>query len=137
MSGSNTLRNNFLDVFVGNSATSATLQLGAIGLNIGDPTPSGTGGAEASGGGYARVAVTSAAFGAASGGSITNSGSALAFPESTGAISSGGTISHVRFETATTAGTFLGSLALTNSRTVNAANVTLQFATSALTLQAT
>ena len=135
MSASDSLENNFLDVFVGNSATSATLQLGALGLNVGDPTDAGSGGSEASGGGYARVAVSNTDFAAASGGSISTSG-AVSFPESTGTISSGSTLSHVRFETATTAGTFLGSLALTTGRAVSASGVTLQFASGALTLTA-
>lgn len=135
MSASTSLENNFLDVFVGNSATSATLQLGAIGLNVGDPTDAGTGGSPASGGGYADQSVSASSFGLASSGSVTNSGAAIEFPESTGAISSGSSLDYVRFLTGV-GGTYLGALPLTTARTVSASGVTLRFATSALTLTA-
>ena len=135
MSASTALGNNSLDVLVGNSATSATLQLGALGLNVGDPTDAGTGGAEASGGGYTRIAITSASWASAASKSVSTSAVA-SFPQSTGAISTGSNLTHVRFETATSAGTYLGALALTTARSVASVNVTLQFASGALTITA-
>lgn len=137
MAASTSLANNFLDVFVGNSATSATLQLAALGLNVGSPTAAGTGGTEVNDGGVTRIAASSSDFAAASSGSISTSAD-KDFATSTGAVASGSTIDHVRFETSTTvgSGTFLGFLSLTTGRTVSASGVTLRFSSGNLTLTA-
>lgn len=115
MSFSDYLENELLDHVWGNQAFSAPATL-YIGLSTADPLDDGSGLAEPSGNGYARVAVTNNAteWPAATGGSKTNANDQT-FPLATG---SWGTITHFAFFDAASGGNMLGSGALTTSRTV-------------------
>ena len=107
-----------------------------IGLYTGDPTDAGTQTSEPTigSGGYARKQTAAADWNASSGGTSVSNANALAFPESTAAWSTGATpVAYFALLDAATAGNMIASGALTTSRTVNAAGVTLSFAASALT----
>lgn len=86
-----------------------------VGLFTTEPTDDGSGGVEASGGSYARIATTAADWGAASGGSKANS-SALTFPTPS---SSWGTVVAFGLWDALTSGNLLAVGQLATSRLVN------------------
>lgn len=105
-----------------------------VGLFTAAPTDAYTSGVptgtEVSGGSYAR---TSATFGAAASGSITNSGT-VTFPTSSAAWNSGSNITHFGVFEASSGGTMIGWGSITTPQAVGAANITLSFAASALTV---
>mgnify|MGYP006330868683 FL=1 len=126
MSGaSDYLENELLDHVFRNSAYTPAATV-YVGLYTAAPTDAG-GGTEVSTGSYARTAVT---FGAASGGSINNSG-AVTFPTASG---SWGTITHFGIFDASTAGNLLAWNAVTASKTVGNGD-TASFAIAALVVQ--
>lgn len=96
----------------------ATLYLG---LSTTTPTEAGANVTEPSGNAYARVAVTTADFGAASGGapSTKATDNAVSFPEATG---SWGTPTYLTVHSASSGGTLIAFGALTNSQAVVAGN---------------
>ena len=87
-----------------------------VGLHTADPTDAGTG-AEVSGNGYARVAITDK-FGTASGtgGSVSSNADITGFTASGG---NWGTVSHIGIYDASTSGNLLFHTALDSSATVN------------------
>ena len=87
-----------------------------VGLHTADPTDAGSG-AEVSGNGYARVAITDK-FGTASGtgGSVSSNADITGFTASGG---NWGTVSHIGIYDASTAGNLLFHTALDSSATVN------------------
>jgi len=121
----------------GSFTNTATLYLGvctggvtAGGVITGEPTdPTG---------GYTRKSVAmngTAVFGAAAAGAVTNSAAAINFAQSSAAWSTGASNLTTWFlATAQTAGTVLYYGALGTPMSVNAANITMGFATSQLTL---
>jgi hypothetical protein len=113
-----------LDHFLGTSATSAPSNV-YLALHTADPTDAGSG-AEVSGNGYARQAIT---FAAASGGSAASS-SAEEFTASGGNF---GTITHFGIWDASTSGNLLYHGALTASKTI-ADGDTLRFASGNITI---
>jgi hypothetical protein len=82
-----------------------------VALFTSDPTDTGTGGTEVTGGAYARQAIT---FNAPTAGSASNSADVL-FPIATAAW---GTITHLAFFDAATAGNMLYSGQLTTAKTI-------------------
>jgi len=107
---SDTIENAVLNhVFRNTTYTPATTVY--VGLYTAAPTDAG-GGTEVTGNGYARQAVT---FSAASGGSISNSGT-ISFTASGG---NWGTVTHFGIFSASTAGTLLAWDALSASKTIN------------------
>ena len=106
-----------------------------VALHTADPADTGAG-AEASGGSYARVAVTrgtgawSAPSNASGAQRVTNS-AAITFPAPTG---NWGTITHVGIWDAATTGNLLYRGALTSSRVVNNGDQAPSFAIGALTV---
>lgn len=108
-----------------------------IGLSTSDPGESGgiTGEPSATGG-YARITTSAANWDASTGGSAIDNGAVLSFPESSAAWSTGATaLTHFFITDSVTlgAGNVIASAALTTSRTVNAAGITLSFAAGAIT----
>lgn len=126
MSFSDYLENKLLDHVFGGTPYTAPAAV-YVALSTTAPADDGTGVTEPAGGGYARQAAT---FGTASAGSISNSAT-VTFPESTAAW---GTITHFALYDAATLGNMLAHGALTTSRTVDAAGITLSFAAGALTV---
>lgn len=112
---SNFLELELLDHVFGNAAYSAPVTL-YVALSTADPTDAGSGLAEPSGNGYARVAVTNNAtnFPAASGGAKSN-GTAITFPQATGAW---GTITHFTIMDDASAGNMLGHGTLTVAKAI-------------------
>lgn len=106
---SNYLENKVLDHTLGTTAYTKPTAV-YIALFTSDPTEAGTG-AEVSGGGYARKQAT---FGAASGGSASNSAEVLFDVAS----ASWGTITHVGIYDAATAGNLLWHGALSTSKAI-------------------
>lgn len=104
------LEDAFLDHFLGTTSTAAPSAI-YIGLHTADPTDAGTG-AEVSGNGYARKAIT---FGASSSGTASNS-AAVEFAAASGG--NWGTITHIGIYDALTAGNLLFHSALTTSKTI-------------------
>lgn len=103
----------------------STTSWGFISLHT--ASPSTTGANEASGGSYARVAVT---WNAASGGAVTNSGTVtINAPAST-------TFTHVGVWSASSAGTYYIGAALGSSITTGATAGTITFAAAALSFSA-
>jgi hypothetical protein len=90
------------------------------GLSTADPTDDGSGLAEPVGDGYARVAMTTATWDAASGGTKSN-GAAITFPEATG--DGWGTVSHVCIFDAATEGNLLFSIALDDDVEITAGKI--------------
>ncbi len=106
-----------------------------VGLSTADPAYNGSGLAEPSGNGYARVAVPAASWNAATGGNpatITNA-SQITFPQATG---SWGTVTYGCIFDAATGGNLLASGALAVAQVIGSGN-TADFAAStfAVTLQ--
>jgi len=87
-----------------------------VGLSTADPTDDGSGLAEPSGSGYARLATTGASWGTASGGALSNA-SAIEFAIATG---SWGTITHFALFDALSGGNILAHGTLTTPRAVTA-----------------
>jgi len=100
-----------------------------VGLSTADPGDDGSGLAEPSGNGYARVSTTSSDWGAASGGSKSNT-SDISFPTATG---SWGTITHVCLFDASTGGNLIWSGALSSSQAIST-NQIARFSAGDLTL---
>jgi len=100
-----------------------------VGLSTADPGDDGSGLAEPSGNGYARVSTTSSDWGAASGGSKSNT-SAITFPAATG---NWGTITHVCLFDASTGGNLIWSGALDSSQAISTDQIA-RFDTGELTL---
>jgi hypothetical protein len=111
------LENELLDHVWGNAAYSAPATI-YVGLSTADPTDTGSGIAEPSGGAYARVAVTNNAtnWPAASGGAKAN-GTAVTFPKAT---ASWGTIAYMIYMDAVSGGNMLAYAPLTVSKVVSA-----------------
>ena len=97
----NYAENKILDHIVGK--TSFTMPTAYIALSTADPTDDGSGMAEPSGNGYARVATTGATWDAASSGATANA-AIISFPTATG---SWGTITHFAIFDASTSGNML------------------------------
>jgi len=93
------------------------------GLSTADPLDSGSGLAEPSGNGYARVQTSGASWTVASGGSLSNA-SDISFPQATG---SWGTITHFALFDAASAGNMLAHGALNQSKTITSGD-TAKFA---------
>lgn len=121
---SNYLENKVIDHFLGTSSTSAPSNV-YLALHTADPTDAGSG-AEVSGNGYSRQAIT---FAAASNGSAS-SNTAEEFTASGGAF---GTITHFGIWDASTSGNLLYHGALTASKTI-ADGDTLRFASGNITI---
>lgn len=85
-----------------------------VALSTADPTDDGSGMAEPSGDGYARVSTDGTDWSVSSGGAVANA-TAITFPEST---DSWGTITHFGLYDASTSGNFLAGGALTSSQAV-------------------
>lgn len=100
-----------------------------LGLSTADPGDDGSGLAEPSGNGYARVELASTDWNSASSGSKTNS-VAKTFPTATG---SWGSISYLCIFDAATSGNLLWSGALTTAKSVDTGQ-TLQFAAGSITV---
>lgn len=111
--------------------TSFTMPTNAyIGLKTADPTDDNSGGTEPTipTGGYARKQTVGADWNPAANGAIDNA-NALSFPESTAAWSTGATpLTHFIIMDAASGGNLLAHGSLAQSRTVNAAGITLTFA---------
>jgi len=113
--------NKLLDHIVGK--TSFTMPTAYVGLSTADPTDDGSGLAEPSGNGYARVTTSGSDWNAASGGEIDNA-NAITFPEATG---SWGTITHFALFDAATSGNMLAHGSLETSKAIGDGD-TAQFA---------
>ncbi len=98
-----------------------------VGLSTANPGEAGAGLAEPSGNGYARVTTAAGDWNAASDGEIDNAND-LEFPESTGAWASGSPLTYFALFDAATDGNLLAYGPLSQSRTVDAAGITLSFA---------
>ena len=94
-----------------------------VGLSTEDPTDDGSGLAEPSGNGYARVQTSSSDWNAASAGSLDNAND-ITFPQATG---SWGTITHFALFDATTGGNMLAHGALSQSKAIGSGD-TAKFA---------
>jgi hypothetical protein len=90
-----------------------------VALSTADPTDDGSGLAEPSGNGYARVATSGADWDAASGGALDNA-NAITFPEASG---SWGTITHFALYDAATNGNMLAHGALDSSEAISSGEV--------------
>lgn len=90
------------------------------GLSTADPGEAAATLAEPVGDGYARVAMTTATWDAASGGTKSN-GAAITFPEATG--DGWGTVTHVCIFDAESAGNLLFSIALTGGVEITAGKI--------------
>jgi len=120
MSFSNYLENKLLDHLFNKAAyTAPTIY---VGLSTADPLEDGSGLAEPTGGGYARVATAAVDWNAALNGLIDNANDII-FPQAT---ASWGTITHFALFDAATAGNMLASGALSAAKTINA-NDTAKF----------
>jgi len=113
MSFSNYLETHLLDQIVGK--TDYTMPTAYVALFIGDPTDAGTGGAEVSGGNYARVSTAGTDWNAAASGSISNAED-ITFPEAT---ADWGEIDYFAIYDASSGGNLLASGALDTSKTVS------------------
>ena len=100
-----------------------------IGVSTADPTDDESGWAEPDGtGGYTRITTSASDWDAASGGATANA-TALSFPISTAAWSTGANnLTHFAAWDASTAGNMLWAADLTDARAVNAADIILRFA---------
>lgn len=103
-----------LDHITGKS--SYTMPTVYVALSTADPTDDGTGIAEPSGNGYARVTTSAATWNSASGGSTSNA-TEIAFPTASG---SWGTITHFALYDASTAGNMLAHGSLAESKAISA-----------------
>ena len=104
--------NEILDhVFGKGSYTPPTIY---VGLSTADPTDDGSGIAEPSGNGYARVQTAAGDWAAASGGAISNAND-IVFPEATG---SWGTIAYFFLSDASTGGNMLAHGSLGTSKAI-------------------
>lgn len=112
MSFSNYTENALLEHIVGRTAFSAPIAY--IALSTSDPGESGSGIAEPSGNGYARVTTSASTWGAAVGGVIQNVLD-IAFPQATG---NWGTITYFAIFDALSGGNMLGSGALQTPKPV-------------------
>ena len=90
-----------------------------VGLSTADPGDDGTGLAEPSGNGYARVATAAADWNAAAGGALDNA-NALEFPTATG---SWGTVTHFALFDAATDGNLLAHGTLSQSKVIASGDV--------------
>jgi len=95
-----------------------------VGLSTADPLDNGSGLAEPSGNGYARVATSGASWTISSGGSLSNAGD-ISFPQASG---NWGTITHFALFDAAIAGNMLAHGALSQSKTITSGD-TAKFAT--------
>jgi hypothetical protein len=86
-----------------------------VGLSTADPTDDGSGLAEPSGNGYARVQTSASEWNAASNGSLDNA-SDISFAQATG---SWGTITHFAMFDAATAGNMLAHGVLSQSKSIS------------------
>lgn len=91
-----------------------------VGLSTADPTDSGSGLAEPSGNGYARVQTSASDWNAASNGSLDNAGN-ITFTQATGHW---GTITHFALFDAASAGNMLAFGALSQSKSINESETT-------------
>jgi len=98
-----------------------------VGLSTADPTDDGTGLAEPSGNGYARVTTAAVDWNASSGGAIDNA-NAVTFPQASG---SWGTVSHFALFDASSGGNMLAHGSLGTPQAIVAGN-TPSFAAGAL-----
>lgn len=113
--------NKILDhIFGKGSYTPPTIYAG---LSTANPLDNGSGLAEPSGSGYARVATSSASWTTASSGSLSNA-SDITFPQATG---SWGTVTHFALFDAASAGNMLAHGALSQSKTITSGD-TAKFA---------
>ena len=90
-----------------------------VGLSTADPGDDGTGLAEPSGNGYARVATAAGDWNTASGGALDNA-SALEFPTATG---NWGTVTHFALFDAATDGNLLAHGTLSQSKVIASGDV--------------
>lgn len=112
MSFSNYTENALLELIVGRTAFSTPIAY--IALSTSDPGESGSGIAEPSGNGYARVTTSASTWGAAVGGVIQNVLD-IVFPQATG---NWGTITYFAIFDALSGGNMLGSGALQTPKPV-------------------
>jgi len=119
--------NELLDHITGKG--SFTMPTAYIGLSTADPLDTGLSNAEPDGtGSYARITTSGSDWDAASGGATANA-TALSFPISTAAWSTGANnLTHFAVWDAATAGNLLFHADLTTPRAVNAADIILRFA---------
>ena len=118
---SNYWENKILDhVFSKASYTAPTIY---VGLSTADPLDDGSGLAEPSGNGYARVATSGSTWTAASAGAMSNAGG-ITFPEASG---SWGTVTHFALFDASSGGNMLAHGTLSVSKTITAGD-TAKFA---------
>lgn len=129
MSMTNTFEQAVLNYIFRNTAISGLSTNLHVGLFTSAPGEDG-GGTEASGNGYARVAV-SRASGSWTNTNPTENTGAIAFPESTG---SWGTVTHVGIFDSATSGNLLYYAALGTSRAVDAAGITITIPAGDLTV---
>jgi hypothetical protein len=94
-----------------------------VGLSTADPLDNGSGLAEPTGNGYARVQTAAGDWNSASAGALDNA-NAITFPEATG---SWGTITHFALFDAASAGNMLAHGALTTSKAIGSGD-TAKFA---------
>jgi hypothetical protein len=127
MSFSDYLENKVLDHVTGKASYTAPTAF--VGLSTADPLDDGSGLAEPSGNGYARVETAAGDWNSASGGSIDNA-DAITFPAASG---SWGTVTHVALFDASSGGNLLMSGALSSSETITIDQVP-RFAAGELTL---
>jgi hypothetical protein len=106
------LENKLLDHIVGKTTYSKPTAY--VALSTADPTDDGSGMAEPSGNGYARVATAGGDWNAAASGSISNVND-IEFPEATGAW---GTITHFAIYDAATNGNLLAHGSLGSSEAI-------------------
>lgn len=105
--------NKILDhIFGKGSCTPPTIY---VGLSTADPTDSGSGLAEPSGNGYARVQTSASDWNAASNGSLDNAGN-ITFAQASG---NWGTITHFALFDAATAGNILAHGELSQSKSIS------------------
>jgi len=109
---SNYLEDKILDQIVGK--TDYTMPTAYIALSTADPTDDGSGMAEPSGNGYARVSTSGSDWNASSGGSISNAND-ITFPEASG---DWGTITHFAIFDAATSGNMLAHGSLGTSKQI-------------------
>ncbi len=104
--------NKLLDHITGKTAFA--MPTAYVALSTADPLDDGSGLAEPSGSGYARVTTVAANWNAASAGAVDNA-QAITFPQATG---SWGTITHFLLYDAASAGNILGHAALSASKAI-------------------
>lgn len=105
-------------LFGGTAFTQPTLY---VAVSTANPTDAGTGAAEPTGNGYARISTASADWTRTD--NVVENANELAFPEATG---SWGTLTHIAIYDAATGGNLIAHAALTTSKAI-AANETLRF----------